>query len=284
MADGLSRIEHIVVLMQENRSFDNLLGWQFGLDPETMFNLTAEGERIPVWSDTGTTFPVMTMPSPDPGELFTDMNFQLFQKYFVPGGSEPTMGGFVQSYVNQTLANPGYQAPYDERVIMHGFLPDQVPATSRLASTFGVADRWFASAPCQTWPNRFFVHTATADGYVNNLPSPAWEVVERFPYDMPTIFNQIHEHFSLRDPLPFDKGWRIYFHDFPQSILLSRLWDHLDHFHGFRRFQDDVASGNLQSYSFIEPRYFTNPEQGLMPNDSHPPYDVTLGEQLIAEV
>src|SRR5262249_53667293 len=25
-------------------------------------------------------------------------------------------------------------------------------------------------APCQTWPNRWFVHAATADGYENNNP------------------------------------------------------------------------------------------------------------------
>jgi phospholipase C len=285
MADGLSQIEHIVVLMQENRSFDNLLGWQFGLDPATMFNLTVGGERIPVWKDDGTTYPVMTMPDPDPGELFTDMNYQLFERYFVPDSSAaPTMGGFVQSYVNQTMANPGNQSPYDPRAIMHCFQPDQVPATSRLAATFGVADRWFASAPCQTWPNRFFVHTATADGYVNNVPFPEWQIVERFPYDMPTIYNQIHEHFSWTDLLPFDKGWRIYFHDFPQSILLSRLWDHLDHFHGYRCFKEDVAGGKLQPYSFIEPRYFPNLEKTLLPNDHHPPHDVTLGEQLVADV
>ena len=152
--------------------------------------------------------------------------------------------------------------------------------TSLLAKTFGVADRWFSSAPCQTWPNRFFVHTATADGWVNNAPVPhTWQVVERFPYDMPTIFNQIKEHW-----FQFDKGWRIYFHDFAQSMVLSQLWDHVDHFHGFRSFAQHVAAGDLQPYSFIEPRFFVNLEQTLLPNDQHPPHDVTLGEQLIADV
>jgi phospholipase C len=101
---------------------------------------------------------------------------------------------------------------------------------------------------------------------------------------MPTVFNLLTEHFSLHDLWPFDKGWRIYFHDFPQSALLSRLWPHLDHFHGYRRFKEDVAGGELQPYSFIEPRYFPNLEQTLLPNDHHPPHDVTLGEQLVADV
>lgn len=280
MASGLDLIDHIVVLMLENRSFDNMLGWQFGLDPQK-FNVTDQGERIYVWGNEGTDLSTMTIPDPDPGELFTDMTYQLFERYFLddaaPSPPVPTMGGFVRNYANQTVATT---LPYDPRAIMHCFHRDQVPVTSLLARSFGVADRWFSSAPCQTWPNRFFVHTATADGWVNNVPIPdEWKVAERFPYDMPTIFNQIKQHF-----LQFDTGWRIYFHDMAQSMLLSKLWDHLDHFHAYQRFGEDVSSGDLQPYSFIEPRFYPNLEKTLLPNDQHPPHDVTLGEQLIADV
>jgi phospholipase C len=75
MANSLNLIDHIVVLMLENRSFDNMLGWQFGLDPNR-FNLTDQGERICVWKNDGTDFATMTIPDPDPGELFTDMTYQ----------------------------------------------------------------------------------------------------------------------------------------------------------------------------------------------------------------
>ena len=275
MAEPYQSIEHVVVLMQENRSFDNLLGWQFGLS-DALFNLANDGTPIHVWRDQGTDPATMTIPDPDPGELFVDMNFQLFEAYHPGPGQAATMGGFVRNYENQAIATG---SRYDPRAIMHCFQPAQVPATSQLAASFGICEPWFASAPCQTWPNRFFVHTATAFGYVNNVPDPPWDVVERFPYDMPTIFNQIKQHlFAL------DQGWRIYFHDFPQSLLLSRLWPHLDHFHPIERFQQDVAGGNLQPYSFIEPRYFPNLDQLLLPNDHHPPHDVTYGEQLIAQV
>ena len=280
MANDLSQIQNIVVLMLENRSFDNMLGWQLGLDP-SLFNLSDQGERIYVWGkrDGSIDYPTMTIPDPDPGELFTDINYQLFERYFTPGVEPPppaTMGGFVRDYYNQTIATGD---AYDPRAIMHCFDPSEVPSTSSLAAAFGVSRHWYASAPCQTWPNRFFVHTASADGYVNNTPNPAWKVVERFPYDMPTIFNQIKERFWQ-----LDKGWRIYFHDFSQAILLSELWLHLDHFHGYQRFKDDVGKGDLQQYSFIEPRYYPNLEQTKMPNDQHPPHDVSLGEQLIADV
>ena len=78
MAKTLNQIEHIVVLMLENRSFDNMLGWQFGLDPK-YFNLSDQGEPIHVWGkrDAKEGYATMTIPDPDPGELFTDMNYQL---------------------------------------------------------------------------------------------------------------------------------------------------------------------------------------------------------------
>ncbi len=52
---------------------------------------------------------------------------------------------------------------------MSRYKPDRdVPALATLAHQFAVCDSWFASAPNQTWPNRFFVHTGTAAGYENN--------------------------------------------------------------------------------------------------------------------
>jgi phospholipase C len=45
--------------------------------------------------------------------------------------------------------------------------PDQVPVLSTLAKQFALCDRWFASAPCQTWPNRWFVHAGPIRIYWN---------------------------------------------------------------------------------------------------------------------
>jgi hypothetical protein len=92
---------------------------------------------------------------------------------------------------------------------MHYFTSNQLPVMSQLALAFGVSDRWHAPAPCQTWPNRFFAHTGTANGYVNNSPT-------HFPYMMETVFNRLEEDAKV--------PWRVYFHDVPQSITLTRLW------------------------------------------------------------
>jgi phospholipase C len=139
-----------------------------------------------------------------------------------------------------------------------------------LARSFAVSDRWHASAPCQTWPNRFFVHTATAAGYVNNSPPHP-------PYRMETVFNRLD---SVNQP------WRVYFHDIPQSATLARLWaDIPTHFRFYQDdFARDAAQGNLPAYSFIEPRYFTDTLLQKMPNDQHPPHNVSHGDALIASV
>jgi len=158
----------------------------------------------------------------------------------------------------------------DGAVVMHGFTPDQLPVISALAKGFGVSDRWHASAPNQTWPNRFFVHTGTAAGYVNNSPSHP-------PYLMPTIFNRLTRK---------QRSWRIYHHDLPQTATLAMIWSELpDHLYSFEGdFMADAMNGRLPNYSFIEPRYFSDPILRRMPNDQHPPHNVLFGERLIARV
>ena len=259
---GLGAIEHIVVLMLENRSFDCLLGTLYppsnrfkGL-PAGAFNTDLLGNRIAAWSHPGLSDAEMTIPTPDPGELFEDVTMQIFN-----GRPTESMSGFAQNYQVQCE-----QALYDPKNVMHHYQDHQVPVIRSLARHFAVCDRWHASAPCQTWPNRFFAHTGTAGGYVNNMPT-------HFPYRMPTVFGR------LRDA---GKSSRIYFHDFPQALTLEELWWRPFHFRHFNDFRKHARKGTLPAYSFIEPRYFTLFSR--LPNDQHPPHNVTLGEQLIAEV
>lgn len=268
---GLAPIEHIVVLMLENRSFDSMLGKLYpktpgfdGLDGSES-NLDAAGNIIRVANRPGTDPAAMSVPDPDPGELFTDINTQLFGNAAVPVPTPvPSMNGFVRNYMTQDAAH----SAYDPGSIMNYYTPEQVPVLSRLARQFAVCDRWFASAPCQTWPNRFFAHTGTANGYENNDPP-------HFPYFMETIFNRL-EQAGMENP------WKIYYHDFAQTWALSKLWPLIDHFRFYEEFQSDAKSGSLPAYSFIEPRYY--PHASQLPNDQHPPHVVTLGEQLIADV
>jgi len=272
-------IRHVVVLMLENRSFDSMLGMLYPSDDHfdgltgTEFNTwhKADGaqQNIQVWRNPALDANALCIPDPDPGERFTDIQMQIHG--LAASGSThtygPTMGGFVDNYVRQP---PTTSAP-DPHSVMHYFTPDQVPVISTLARAFGVSDRWHASAPCETWPNRFFAHTGTANGYVNNSPT-------HFPYEMDTVFNRLSDA---------KEDWRIYFHDIPQAATLAKIWGGIftEHFLDFNtHFVQAAATGNLPAYSFIEPRYFTDLRGSHIPNDEHPPHNVAYGEQLIATV
>ncbi len=188
------------------------------------------------------------------------MNMQIFSKANPVPGDQPTMQGFAWNYTHQSAPPPGV---FSARDIMHYYDSEQLPVMHRLARQFAVSDRWFASAPCQTWPNRFFLHAGTANGYHNNTAAF---------YDMPTVFNRLSD---------LQQEWKIYYHDFPQALTLARLWPHLGRFRFIDEFLSDASAGTLPAYSFIEPRYFPDVH---LPNDQHPPHIVTLGEQLIATV
>ena len=271
---SLNKIEHVVVLMLENRSFDCILGKLYPDKPSSAFdgltgnesNIGPDGRPVKVWNLPRTVSRTEYIPDPDPGELWLDINTQLFGTPAVPNPPTPTMGGFVDSYLQQAASHGGV---YDPASVMHFFAPDQVPVISTLAKQFAVSDRWFASAPCQTWPNRFFMHCATAHGYENNSPLHV-----PFPYDMETIYNRFEAAGMT--------NWRIYYHDIAQTHTLAKLLLLADHFQFYKSFRDDARAGTLPAYSFIEPRYFTLFTE--LPNDQHPPHNVALAEQLIADV
>ncbi len=265
--------------MLENRSFDCMLGRLYpksarfdgldGSESNPWHKQDGTVEDVRVWSSEAIGPASACIPDPDPGELFDDMNMQLFGLGAKAGGP-PSMKGFVDNYMRQ----PKGERPVDPRAVMHCFTTAQVPVISRLASAFAVSDRWHASAPCETWPNRYFAHTGTAGGYVNNRRS---SFPYRWPRSMPTIFRRLDA-----------KGysWRIYFHDLPQAATLTDLWTSIPtRFCLFdAEFERHARAGRLASYSFIEPRYYPNRWLRKVPNDQHPPHNVLYGEQLIASV
>ena len=314
------KIEHIVVLMLENRSFDNLLGWLYDTDEaepgvyfnglnthlfNTLSNIDDRGrpfiEQVfarkngekPKHGPYGVThmhYEVdWTQPDPDPGEGYRDTNHQLFGVYDVDSiyPPDPTNLGFVDNYKNAMLYGTyGFgDTPTDPRAIMNCYTPKQTPVLSGLAKGFAVCDEWFCSVPSQTWPNRAFVIAATSDGHVNNRPD--WVITSR------TIFDQLEDA---------DKSWKVYHgisynrHDKKdEPFSLTRIMLTPDkavkygpHFAMFEEFYTDLTNDALPAFSFLEPQFSTvRDKDGKLiakKNDQHPPGDIRDGEQLIADV
>ena len=287
--ESLSQIDHVVVLMLENRSFDNILGHLYGVaesGQNRLITLDGEERTIQSWSAPGKTWPQLTIPSPDPGEAFVDMTQQIFGLTHrpVPGDAEPegagslgAMGGFAQSY--QRILRVGEEGDHSVasdtpvRNIMNFFDAEQVPVSSALAQAFQVVDTFHASAPCQTMPNRAFAQLGTANGWVDNKDA---EGIPHAPYFGLSIFGQFR--WARHEGKPVD--WRCYFGDFPLTLAMLDTWSQFDgdHFRRMDRFAEDAAAGELPAFTWIEPSY------QIEPNDNHPPHEVTRGEALLATV
>ena len=295
---GNGQIAHVVVVMLENRSFDNLLGWLYAdagnrppvnlppQNPPTYDGLTdgaytnprdpamPTGARVQVKRGTSS----LTVPSEDPSEQFRHMNCQIFGTESPRPDQEATMDGFLFDYSN-TLRSEN-NTTVDPATIMETYTPAQVPAISALARNYAVCDRWFASVPCQTWPNRAFVHAGTSCGRVNNLDKEPDDNTPPDPlhYNTKTIFNVLHE---------LGVTWKVYADNtIPGTPTLTR-YEFLTqlaspllagHFRGFGDFQKDAADGTLPSYSFIEPSFLERK------NDQHPPHDVSAGDHFLYEI
>ena len=148
-------IEHVVVLMLENRSFDCLLGRLYpksdrfdglaGSESNPWHKEDGTVEQVGVWNCGEVTAEAACLPDPEPGELLEDVDVQLFglddghddgrdDGRGGDRGAPPGMSGFVDNYARQ----PWPWTPDDPSGVMHFFLPDQVPVISRLACEFGV--------------------------------------------------------------------------------------------------------------------------------------------------
>lgn len=281
---GIDEITHVVVLMLENHSFDHLLGFLPPGDPgETIDGLTGN-EAVPLDPQAAPTDLVSvaratlrraTVTDPDPGHEFADVTLQLFGQRTVPAPPVPLNNGFVGSYAGRPGDDGRPVGATGGRTIMQCLDPNLVPVLSALARNFVVCDRWFASVPGPTWPNRLFVHAATSGGLADS-PTPAQVLASQAPgggFAMRTIYESLMDH---------GRTWKIYFDDHAQAFALRNLHRHLDRFHRFETFAADVAAGTLADYSFIEPQYFS--ALGNPATDQHPPHRLEDGERLIAAV
>ncbi len=286
----LNTFEHVVVLMLENRSFDNLLGYLYeddvpkGKKFEGLQNRSFENpvpNRVSDYKKGLTIAPHPAkdyhQPFPDPGEEYVHVNTQLYNHidpdnigidqdkmqppYNLPSPipTTPPMSGFVNDYINTLQALEGkYKNPTYEQYkkIMACFMPDQIPVLSTLAKEFAVFDHWFCSVPSQTWCNRAFWHAATSGGYVIN-PGGFKENFKWIGDVWPNknLFNLLH-----RNNISYAS-----YVDSPIALT------HLIHGYGFDTsksyndsFKKDVEKGLLPQYTFIEPKFFGQH------NDQHP--------------
>ena len=265
MTVAFDRTEHVVVLMMENRSFDNLLG-HLTVDGRTDVDGIAAGMSN---DHDGRSYPVYPLrrtaleegQDPPHGPQRIDLA--------IAGGA---MSGFVSAMAQEHPDEP------EPGLVMGYHTADQLPVYSHLADRYCVCDRWFASVAGATWPNRLYAVAGQAPSRANKFPPI---------YDVPTLFRHLDDA---------GRSWRWYGHDpgtlraidghyrlgpdrnfayFNRRTLLER-----------RHFLDDAREGRLPAVSWIDPNFvdLQVPFDRSLSNDDHPPSDILAGQQLVLDV
>jgi phospholipase C len=242
--DMLAAIEHIVVLMMENHSYDNYLGTLRRADglprgaDDRPLAVNHDATGSPVHSfHLASTCQQKTKPS----QTWNDSHIQF------NGGRND---GFVRSASG--------------RIAMGYWTADDLPFYYGLANTFPVADRYFASVLAQTYPNRRFLMAGTAFGEVGDpLPS-----LSDRPPPNGTIFDRLNDH---------QISWRNYYPKVPSTLIIPSVYqNNRSRIVPLERFFADAAAGTLPSVSLIDPDYTQTSEEN--------PQNVAAGETFAANV
>ena len=218
-------IDHVIVVMMENRSFDHYLGslrLVEGVECEglsgTESNPGPDGEQYPV-------FHLEENCQEDPPHGWNDSHDQF---------ADGTNQGFVLEHWGRVGADQGTWC-------MGYYVREQLPIHYALADHFCVPDQYFCSVMGPTWPNRLFGQSASSDGYKSND-------IDAAPFPQRTIFEAVAES---------GREWRYYYTDIPFIGLYEDHWQ-ADHIGEIDDFFADAEAGDLPAFTWIDPGFGIN--------------------------
>jgi phospholipase C len=240
-------LDHVVVLMMENRSFDHYFGWLSDL---------ADGIQH------------QTFPDPDGNQFET----RHFKSLGLSGGAE---------YKGCGYGDPGHGWDNGRAQLKGGFMAEdsgndelalcyfnesELPYIHPAAKAYTLYDRWFCSLLSPTWPNRYYKWSAQSGGIKTNYPEPplgnTWE----------TIFDRA---------LAKSVSARYYYSDLPFSATFgprASAWSH-----SISDYYADCAAGTLPNIAFVDPAFGKEAVDGLS-TDEHPLGDVRLGQAFMGDI
>jgi len=263
--ENLRKIDHIVVLVLENRSFDHMLGYlklEAGRNVDGLaisMSNTYKNKSYSIHHLKKTAFQKNQDPCHD-GECVTE---QLSNNNW----------GFVSNYAKTHVGDP------EVDLVMGYYNGSDLPVYDHLSRNFAICERWFCSVDGATWPNRLYAVTGRAAGSKVNKKVPV--------YSLPSFIRHLENK---------KVSWRWYAHDFATLRVTDEKFrvGSFKHFSYFDRhslppgassFLEDAASGKLASVSWIDPNFVDLSVIGPSgSNDDHPPSDVMAGQELVLKV
>jgi phospholipase C len=239
-------IDHFVILMMENRSYDHYFGWLTGVSDASQHQTypNPQGQRVATrhasWMGKAEW---QGCDHPDPGHGWDNGRAQIKGGFLAQGSGNDE---FALSYYNK----------------------GELPAIHAAAANYTLYDRYFCSLLGPTWPNRYYKWSAQSGGLINNSP-PAGTAGNQWE----TIFDRaLARGLSARyynSDLPFSAVWG------PRAVPWTNPID---------RFYQDCAAGTLPNITIVDPPFKDGGGFEGMSADEHPLGDVRLGQAFMADV
>ncbi|WP_345196385.1 alkaline phosphatase family protein [Streptomyces lavendulae] len=274
-------MDHAVVLMLENRSFDHMLGFLYtdqgnrssaGHPYEGLTGRESSPDRsgaeTAVFRIDSTRPGAYYMSGANPGEGYHRTNRQLFGTATPPiPAPAATDRGLVIDFadtLDQRLEQGASVYPGTTAADIMGCLtPESLPVLSALARGYAVCDHWYGSVPTKTLPNRAFASAGTSLGRMNDRPDT---------FATPSVFGLLGERgipwaMYGYEAQPLTRGW------FTDTVHADER-----HFGRFTDFRNAAADGSPPAFTLLEPSWSS------AGNSQHPNADVALGERLILDV
>jgi phospholipase C len=283
-------IQNVVVMMLENRAFDHMLGYMArggpfgdvrvdglanGTDYCNLRDLLDPSQGKICVSDAGKD----KVPY-DPNHGFAATTERIFGCKWEHTEGTPCnnmtsttgindMSGFVQSAIFNGK---------DGNNEMEAWPPEKVPVITTLAKEFALFDRFFASHPGSTYPNRQFVLSGTAHGMTDT-----GNQVPKGGFPQKTVLRSFEES---------GLDWRMYYEDsLAWAIFMKDVQrpEAQPFILKMNQFYADAKSGSLANFTFLEPRISASsaakddPTYGLA-NHQHPQASVKEGERWMKNV
>ena len=242
--DTLPQIEHIVVLMMENHSYDD------------HFGMLGRGDGFRLGND--------GLPLDANG--YTDG--KLLKAFHMPSSCQLAKLPSQSWLASHTAYNHGRNDGFARAggPVAMGYWDDtDIPFYYGLGRTFPVCDRFFCSVLSQTFPNRRFLIAGTAAG---NVSTNVTELLQAKDPPNGTIFDQLDAHgITFRD----------YFADLPtMGAVPSAYVKYRAHAVANTQFLTDAAAGKLPSFCIVDPNFGRQSEENSQ--------DIRVGEQFAAQI
>jgi len=274
-------IEHIIVVMQENRSFDSYLARLADYEASIGIFNTIESASP---TATNPSYPA-GLPNADGGVILDAAVFHHAPElcsfdtahWWTPEHVNLDHGrndGFYFTNANPSGPNTAGIAPsyLDGNRALAWYDQTDLPFYYTLYSTFAMADHYFADVLGPTYPNRMYLYAATSFGVTDNF----FPDLSAYPYPGPNpavVFDELQTSGA---------SWALYAETTPAAGIVLGVG--LESRYGFyptrtlAEFYGQAMEGTLPAVSFVDADFTSST---VTTDDEHPPSEIELGQHFV---